>query len=253
MPVDLEHRDDVRTLARVFRAHMDSDDATQCATLCVVRLWLDWARVGADWRALQQARSESRDWGAENLTHLISEFCRWSGSPAALISCLIEAGVLAVVARGELDGFVLADFAEFNGHLLPGHESIQAKGGRAKAEKRRAEELQLLAAQQAKVLEQQGLALFAPSDNVSEEERQKCVAMVMGLDGVCGLPVRLSKEYVDDKALMRDALAVLRGNAWDDVVLVQRYVRGQRDNPEVVKETGAILRGFYVYLRKANE
>jgi len=255
IPPDFEQRDDVRTLALVFRRDpvvaQFVQDVQAFASLRVLRLWLDWARVGAEWRPLLHARIEKRDWNSESLAHLITESCGWKAEPGVLMECLLVAGVLSVVARGDLDGLVLNDFAKFNEHLLPGYRSIQSRGGLAKEEKRRAAELQQLAAQQARVMEQKGLDLFGGEDGVTEEERQKCLAVVMGFDGVCGRVQRTSQEYVEDKALMRDALRVLRSCTWDDVVLVQRYVRGERENPSVVKETGAILRGFDDFLRKA--
>lgn len=253
LPLDFEQRAEVRTLARIFRQHPERfTDPAAAAAICVLRLWMDWGRVGRDWRPLQHGRVD-RDWLKENLAHLIAECCQWTGDPGDLMAFLLEAGVLVLTECGDLDGLILTGFSDSNPHLLPGYESLHSKGARIMHEKRRAEEVAALALQQSSVLQQAGFELFPAEAMVTPEEQQKCIALVMGFDGVCARTLRTSAEYVADAALMRDALRVLRGHTWEDIILVQRYIRGQRANPVVVKDTAAILRGFDAHLGKAKQ
>src|SRR4051812_33069391 len=99
IPQDFEQRDEVRTLGRLL-AREGSGDGSLASLLCL-RLWLDWARNGVDWRPLSSplAASGNRDWSSENLVYLIEQYVLWGAKCGDFVNACLSAGVLHLVKR----------------------------------------------------------------------------------------------------------------------------------------------------------
>lgn len=255
LPVDFELRDDVRTLGRLLVAD-ERDDRRRAAFVSafLLRLWLEWARAGVEWRPLAAGDmpSDAAGWAAENLTHLIESAVGWHGESGRFVHLCIVGGTLRFDRKAELGGLTLVDFALYNPHLLPGFVSAQQKGGFAKAERARLRESLEAAAQQQKLIEARtGPDLFAA--DVDPAERRRALALIMTLDGACGRPLRSTADYESDAGLLRDAVAALRRSTSDDLLLLQRYLVRRRFMPDAAPDAGPVIRGFDDFLRKAKE
>lgn len=248
LPLDWERSAELRLLAMKLRNH------ARFVPLWYVRLWTEWGTVGDEWRPLKFFYSgKDHEWQNEDVTYLIEQFVEWSGSAGEFVAACIESGVLLVEQRGDLSGLVLTGFWKLNCHLSPDYKSIQQLGGIAKAQRKQQEEVKAMAAQQLRIIEakprDEQAAFWMPRAEVTREEREACLALVMRLDRACGRSVRRSSEY--DEGLLASALEVIRAFTPDDIDSVERYVFGNRDNPAVVKEPDRILLRFAHLLEAA--
>lgn len=261
LPLDLEQRDDVRLFQKITLRHLSDAGETSGAvraevkpdkalrTLYVVRLWMDYGKNQTEWRPLKNPVREGVqiDWAAEDICHIIEEFCEWKGKTGELIAMFLESGILALAAHGDLNGLLLKDFSKYNPHLLPGYRSIQSQGGRALKAKRHASENATLAEQQHRLL--QGTMKLEPDLAASQEEEKKAILLVLRMFRACQLPVPSSEAYT--KPLVTQAVNIIRKHDNNDITLVEIYLRDHIEDPGVVKIPERIIHNFGDYLKHA--
>lgn len=247
LPLDFERREDVRRFRRLL-GNPDPDMALNVAVL----LWLDWGRAGVEFRPLKFAPKPTGTypWKDDDLTFVIEDFCGATSDPGFLITKAIEATLLRTEQRGVGWGLVLNDFWRYNSHLSPTHKTIQQRGNIAKNARREAKELASAAEKQSQLLQDQ--TIFAMDIVANPEETKNSIALVMRLDRACGKPLRATSEYLAQKALMTDALKVVRKYSNDDINRVTEYVIANRENPRLVKLTERLLEKFGELLGKAS-
>lgn len=246
IPYDFEKRSDVRLLARAL-----GGDAEK-ATLYAFRLWMDFAMEATDWRPLRghADNADSHEWEKEDVTFLLESLAPSgvrSEGPGDGIRKLIQAGVLAVEDRDGLSGLVLAGFAKFNEHLLPGYLSIQQRGQRASVEARRRKDDAALAQQQRSILSMQGALPFMDGVAATEAEIDSGIALIMQLDRAAGRDARLSGDY--DGTLVSEAVEVVRQNTPEQIEAVLNFILENRDAPAVIKRADWVLSHFKEYGR----
>jgi hypothetical protein len=241
LPLDFERREYVRRFAR---QHSE-------AVVTVLRMWIDWATAGTDFRPLKARfdSAESYDWSGDDLTFVLEEYCGHDGAPGDLIKRALLAGVMKVEFRGENYGLVLAEFWRFNEHLSPNHRTIQQRGAAAMHSKARDKRL---VQDQARIIAAQEQLIFDERE-VTADETRTAVAIIMRLDRALGLPLRTTTEYVSSRSLLEAAVRVVRTFKSDEIDAVCQYVIENRDNPRLVKMTERLLEKFGELLGKALE
>lgn len=280
LPLSFELTDGVRLLAAaLLRLQSDGDEraARDYALVCAVRLWDDWGRQGVNWRPCLNratgflggdgkepvadgqgvAHEADIDWQAEPLALLIEQGCGWLGEPGDLMRALMACRVVRLDRRGEAESFecglVLEGFAECNEHLLPGYRTLQERGGDVRARNRKVEEQMKGAADAARMADaaavQEGLLLFE-EPNVPEEDRRAALGLLYNIDVACGRDVRI-KEYAENQALTKAALAIARSASPLDQRQVMAYLLEHAANPAVSKDPAVILRDWGTYLKHA--
>jgi plasmid stability protein len=249
LPLDWERAPEIR----LFAMRLASSHCEGMAPLYYVRMWSEWGIAAVEWRPLriQIAHDyQTHAWDREDLTFLIEQYCGWKGGDGKLVVAAIEAGVLRIERRGDLSGLVLSNFWRLNEHLSPDYKTIQQKGGLAKFAKRQSDELQVMAAQQERIMEAQG-RLWLPEAAATAEERKAALALVMRLDRACGRSVRCSSEY--DEELLNLALETVRKFTQDDIAQVEEFIFENRETPSVVKEPDRILMQFADLLERSRQ
>ncbi len=250
IPLDIEQSEQVRRMAVILARKLGRpmDECRDPVILLVMRLWLDWGRAGTDWRALAAAHTPEYDWGADPLTHIVESYCKWTNAgDGGLMKLGIEAGVLKIAKRGDLDGLELSHFWQFNEHLSPEYRSIQSRGGKARALSKQAEKVEDMAAQQAQLLEP---GLFSEDATVTEPEKKKAVAMIMLIYMACGLTVPNTKSY--SHPLINKAVEIIRRYSAANIQLVQKFIGENRDNAHVPKVPERIVYDFDAIFQLAN-
>jgi hypothetical protein len=242
LPIDFERREAVRLLCRKISVN-DDRLCKGFALAIALRVWLDWASKGVDFRPLyrQQADPQNPDWSREDLTYVIEGAAAWDGNSGDLIRYSIDAGFLRVEKRGEQYGFVLADFYPLNEHLSPNFESIQSRGGRARAAKRYQEEAETMARQRRKTFEAQRILPFGSAET-TQEEQEACYALFIRLHRVCDLPVPSADKF--SERAMSDTLDVIRNFTRAEIDSVESWLLENRDSPAVVKDPERIIEQF---------
>ena len=125
---------------------------------------------------------------------------------------------------------------------------MQQKGGMAKYARRQVEEVQVMAAQQDRIMQAQG-NLWLPEATATAEERKASLALVMRLDRACGRPVRVSSDY--GESLLNLALESVRKFTPDDIAMVEQFIFENRDTPSVVKDPERLLMQFADLLERS--
>jgi len=252
LPLDWERAPGLR----LFAMRVDSSGGNPLtggllAPLYYIRMWSEWGTAAVEWRPLRTQIAhdyQTHAWDKEDLTFLIEQYCGWKGGDGKLVMAAIEAGVIKIEKRGDLSGLVLSDFWRLNEHLSPDYKTIQQKGGMAKFAKRQVDEVQVMAAQQDRIMEAQG-RFWLPEAAATGDERKAALALVMRLDRACGRSVRISSDY--DEALLNRALETVRKFTTDDIGQVEQYIFENRETPSVVKEPDRILMAFADLLERS--
>ena len=247
IPIDFTARDDVRMLGRIlFERKTLAFDEKQCDAMAAVfalQLWEWWARTGEKVRPWRNAKSAHLvqggapvQWDSEPLSYLIETGCGWLlwGNKNTFAQFLVEAGVLIVGPAG----VELAGFAEMNPHLLPGHLSHQARGGKMKARNRAVREAGKAAPSQLAMLLGAG-SPFMPTDN--EEHSKTAVALIMQLDAACGRAGRKREEF--SAGIVRDAIAVVRRFSADELGAVIERAMDLKESGSAL-DAESIIRDF---------
>jgi hypothetical protein len=254
LPLNFERLEYVRRFARLQAVAFVHDLPKQfpvgvghTAVLTVLRMWMDWATAGTDFRPLKLRfdTADSYDWASDDLTYVIEEYCEHDGGPGELIRHALLAGVMKIEFRDNNYGLVLADFWRFNDHLAPDYQTLQQRAAHAKHAKRKAR-----LTEQSTLLAVEAQLAFDQSD-VTEAEARQIVALVIRVDRACGLPVRPASEFMNQKPLMTAALRVVRNFKSEDIDCVCEYVMANRNNPRLVKLTERLLEKFGELLGKA--
>ena len=247
LPLDWERAPEIR----LFQLRLAASDNQGLASLYYVRLWSEWGTAAVEWRPLRHqlgADYKAHAWDREDLTFLVEQYCGWKGEDGKLIVAAIEAGVLQIERRGDLHGLVLSNFWRLNEHLSPDHKTMQQKGGMAKYARRQVEEVQVMAAQQDRIMQAQG-NLWLPEAAATADERKSSLALVMRLDRACGRPVRVSSDY--SESLLNLSLETVRRFIPEDIAKVVQFVFENRDTPSVVKDPERLLMQFANLLERS--
>ena len=234
-----------------FRLPLNFDRRADCTLLVrrtdrvdlPYRIWLEWANQREISRPLRAA-VEPIDWRDEDVTYLIEKAVDWTGEPGALIAAGLEVGMFEVVSReGGLGlALVLRDFWDYNAELSPSYVPTANKGGATKSVRRIQREAEEAAGKALRL--QPDLILPAGE---SHAEREASIALVLRCDRACG---RGARRQFDDE-LLADALAVHRGSPPEVIEQVLVWVMGQRERPDIVTDTAAILRRWAWYREQA--
>jgi hypothetical protein len=254
LPLDFERRESVRLFGRKLTEIPGGAALSDRAPLYALRIWLDWAGAGAEFRSLRRALADGVDvdWTKEDLTYVIEGAAGWLGAPGELIKAALEGGFLKLTRRGEGNELCLSldGFWPLNQHLSPDYMSIQRRGGHASVARRLAKEAELEAERRNELDEQQGRLPFG-KETVTANEKVDCYALVIRLYRVCGLTAPAPDSEKFTESIMRDALWVVRKFSKDQILDVETYLLANRDNPEVVKVPEVIMRSFGIYAESA--
>ena len=254
LPLDWERAPELRLFQMRLSAYVIKPmEQFTLAPLYYIRLWSEWGTAAVEWRPLRHQLIEdfrSHAWDREDLTFLIEQYCGWKGEVGKLIVCGIDSGVLQVERRGDLHGLVLSNFWRLNEHLSPDHKTMQQKGGLAKYARRQSEEMQVMAAQQDRIMQAQG-NLWLTEAAATPDERKASLALVMRLDRACGRSVRISSDY--GESLLNLALETVRKFTAEDVAKVEQFIFDHRENPSVVKDPERLLMQFADLLERSTK
>ena len=229
LPLNFDRRQDVTILTRLAKGR-------QFAFL----LWLEWGNERVAWRPIKATDPDAIDWPEEDLTFVIESFVGWEGEPGDFIKMGIRAGMLNVEKRGEALGLELTDFVTYNAQLDPYHQTRGAKGGAKRGVNRARKEAATLARQQVRLEATRQDELILP-DGMTRDQREEAIALVMRIDRALGQPTR--KDFGND--LVEDAAAAIQQCSEETIDEILVWLVGQRDNPQVVKETPRVLRDWH--------
>lgn len=230
-----------------------SDMVHKLAPLYFLHMWTEWASNPEEWRPLNRQVTElqAHPWRTEDLSFIIENACGWRVDGVPLLVPAIEAGIYALQNRGDITGLTLPGWAELNGHLMPGFESMQSKGGKASRVTVHRQLADKMASQQHQIFQGGQGVLMLNGQTKDPAEQKAALALIIQVDRHCGLQVRVSGKYTEEA--IRDAVSIVKRHPQPVIDKVLGYLYANRATPEVIKVPDTVLAEFDRYLEAANK